>query len=367
MVAVVEVGSGPGITGAYARAALGLLPGMRRGGPLPDVEVLHRGVTVNRRHLAAYDRVCGLRLTDTLPATYPQVLAFPLTMRLLTAPDFPLPLIGLIHIANRITVRRPIPSSATLDLTIRALDLRDHPRGRRFDVLTTASTDGAEVWRSTATYLRPGPRPNNTGNEHVAGTAVSGTEDSIRGAHNARPGDGPGTAAGDPTVSTTGISDSPSTAGKIWNVDDFETSDNASATADNASATAGGAGLPPSPSGSGFEGEPVDFPGAGSVWQASARVGIDYAAVSGDRNPIHTSWLGARLFGFPRPIAHGMWTQARALAALEGRLPDTYTVDVAFKKPLLLPSTVTFTARPIPDGWAFAVHPHLNGTVTSLP
>ena len=48
--------------------------------------------------------------------------------------------------------------------------------------------------------------------------------------------------------------------------------------------------------------------------------------------------LTAKPFGFPRAIAHGMWTKARCLAALEGRLPDAFTVDVEFRKPILLPA-----------------------------
>jgi acyl dehydratase len=98
-----------------------------------------------------------------------------------------------------------------------------------------------------------------------------------------------------------------------------------------------------------------------------ASVGVRYAAVSGDHNPIHTSRLAARLLGFPRPIAHGMWSKARCLASLEGRLPDAYTVDVAFKLPILLPARVGFAASP---AWTFALHdarsgrPHLVGTVS---
>ena len=61
-------------------------------------------------------------------------------------------------------------------------------------------------------------------------------------------------------------------------------------------------------------------------------------------NPIHVHPLTARLFGFPSAIAHGMWTKARCLAALASRLPDAFTVDVAFRKPILLPATVTFAA-----------------------
>jgi acyl dehydratase len=284
MVAVVELTSGPGTTVAYARAALGLVPGFApRGSTLPDVEVRQRGVTADLAHLAAYDRVCGFRLTDTLPVTFPHVLAFPLAMRLMTAPDFPLPLIGLVHVTNRITVHRPVPSGAALDLAVRAAELRDHPRGRQFDVIATAAIDGVEVWRGVSTYLRLGPRP----------------------------------AAAPPSGET-----------------------------------------------------PPATVGDGSLWRVPERVGADYAAVSGDRNPIHTSRLGARLFGFPRPIAHGMWSKARALATLEGRLPDAFTVDVAFKKPLLLPGRATFTAAPVAGGWTFALtsrHPHLTGTVTPEP
>jgi acyl dehydratase len=97
------------------------------------------------------------------------------------------------------------------------------------------------------------------------------------------------------------------------------------------------------------------------------RAGTDYADISGDHNPIHTSRIGARLFGFPRPIAHGMWSKARCLAALEGRLPAEYTVDVTFKQPILLPARVSFHAAPAGTGWEFRVdsgRPHLAGVVT---
>jgi hypothetical protein len=111
-------------------------------------------------------------------------------------------------------------------------------------------------------------------------------------------------------------------------------------------------------------------PSGGALWRLTPRVGTAYAEVSGDHNPIHTSRIGARLFGFPRPIAHGMWSKARCLAALEGRLPESYTVDVAFKVPVPLPSTVAFTATGGAGGdWSFGLHaarsgkPHVAGEV----
>ena len=103
------------------------------------------------------------------------------------------------------------------------------------------------------------------------------------------------------------------------------------------------------------------------LWRLPADLGRRYAAVSGDANPIHLHPATARLFGFPRPIIHGMWTHARALAGL-GRLPDAYRARVQFAKPILLPGKVSFAAERAGDGWSFAVvnaagKPHLIGEV----
>lgn len=77
-------------------------------------------------------------------------------------------------------------------------------------------------------------------------------------------------------------------------------------------------------------------------WRLGADVGRRYGAVSGDRNPIHLSPLTARLLGFPRAIAHGMWTAARCLAA--HGTPAAAHVRADFRAPVLLPGTVAFAA-----------------------
>ncbi|MGW6519955.1 MaoC family dehydratase [Streptomyces sp. NPDC054962] len=77
-------------------------------------------------------------------------------------------------------------------------------------------------------------------------------------------------------------------------------------------------------------------------WRLAADVGRRYGAASGDRNPIHLHPLTARLFGFPRAIAHGMWTVARCLAA--HGTPQAVRVRAEFRTPVLLPGTVTFAA-----------------------
>jgi acyl dehydratase len=113
-----------------------------------------------------------------------------------------------------------------------------------------------------------------------------------------------------------------------------------------------------------------------------ADIGRRYAAVSGDRNPIHLSRLSARAFGFDRSIAHGMWLAARTLAAFEDRLPPACTIDLAFKTPAFLPGVVLLRSAPLEpaaanpagepvEGWRLLVSaartgkPHLAGTVTA--
>jgi hypothetical protein len=84
---------------------------------------------------------------------------------------------------------------------------------------------------------------------------------------------------------------------------------------------------------------------ASAEWRLPGDLGRRYGAVSGDRNPIHMHSLTAKPLGFPAAIAHGMWTKARALAALEPRLPDAFAVDVRFRRPILLPSRVEFATQ----------------------
>ncbi|MCX4665273.1 MaoC family dehydratase [Streptomyces sp. NBC_01381] len=101
---------------------------------------------------------------------------------------------------------------------------------------------------------------------------------------------------------------------------------------------------------------------ARAEWQLPPDLGRRYGAATGDRNPIHLYALTARALGFPRAIAHGMWTFARCLAE---RQTDTHPrrIHAEFKAPVLLPSTVIYAA----EGPAFELRSptgavHLTGT-----
>jgi acyl dehydratase len=214
----------------------------------------------------------------------------------MVGPSFPFPLAGLVHVSNRITQTRLMMATERLTVCVRAADLREHPRGRQFDMITEVVSDGDAVWTEVSTYLRR-------------------------------------------EQGTTPHPDPPPQAGR-------ETMDSSPERRENLR-------LIPT-----------------ALWRVAGDTGRRYAAVSGDVNPIHMNPLLARLFGFKRAIAHGMWLKARCLAALEGRLPEAVTADVEFKSPLLLPSTVAFTAGQSGDRWSIAVanaktgRPHLAGHVS---
>lgn len=94
-----------------------------------------------------------------------------------------------------------------------------------------------------------------------------------------------------------------------------------------------------------------------------------YATISGDSNPIHTSGIGARLFGFPTTIAHGMFSAAAVLANVEGQLPEQVEYSVRFAKPVLLPATAGLYIDRVADGWDLTLRnvakgfPHLTAAV----
>jgi acyl dehydratase len=131
-----------------------------------------------------------------------------------------------------------------------------------------------------------------------------------------------------------------------------------------------GKGDPGAASGEAFPIVDEDVP-ASATWVLDGGLGRRYGAVSGDRNPIHMHSLTAKPLGFPSAIAHGMWTKARALAALEPRLPDAFAVDVRFRRPIVLPAKVEFaTQDDQQDRSLFTVRKgetrHLDGRITPV-
>ena len=115
------------------------------------------------------------------------------------------------------------------------------------------------------------------------------------------------------------------------------------------------------------------LPPASTIVNITQRQIRRYASIGADHNPIHTSLLGAKVFGFPRPIAHGMFSAAAVLANIEGQLPDAVSYHAKFGKPVFLPATLGLSIDRVQQGWDITLrdmakgYPHLTGSVRAIP
>lgn len=140
---------------------------------LPDrlVNLVHHRCEV--AEVAAYDRVCGFTLTDRLPATWLHVLTFPLQLTLMTAADFPLAPLGMVHVGNTMTQHRPVSITEPLELRVRADGLRPHRRGVLVDLVGEALVAGEVVWQGRSSYLnRSATLPGTPPDAEPAGPVV---------------------------------------------------------------------------------------------------------------------------------------------------------------------------------------------------
>jgi acyl dehydratase len=165
MATVTELDTEPNLMALFAKAALRRARG--RGEPtLPDIELARRPARVDIDRLAAYDRVCGFRLSDELPVTFPHLLVFGAQIALMADAAFPFPMIGLVYVADRITRTRALRIDEPFVARVRAANLRPHARGTQFDLVGEISVDGERVWTEVSTYVhRSGGAGGRTGRD----------------------------------------------------------------------------------------------------------------------------------------------------------------------------------------------------------
>jgi acyl dehydratase len=84
---------------------------------------------------------------------YLHTLAFPLHMKLLLLPDFPFPLLGLVHIDNQVRQFRPIKVGEKLSVISCFGQLELHPKGWAFSIKVEFYSGAELVWQSVSTNL----------------------------------------------------------------------------------------------------------------------------------------------------------------------------------------------------------------------
>jgi acyl dehydratase len=258
--------------------------------PRPEVELPRMSVSIGTFQfdaalLRAYREICGFPEGGAVPITYPQVQAIGLQMHLLTRPEFPLPLVGLVHLKNHIRQERELSPDESLGLSVGVIGHKTTERGLEFELETTATdASGRVVWTAIATVLHRGK------------------------------------ASGKKKPSAPREEES-----RLSEYREIE---------------------------------------------APSDIGRRYGKIAGDMNPIHLYPFTAKLLGFDRHIAHGMWTLARSCALVQpllGRAPRE--LEVQFRQPLFLPGRAALRFGPDGDGYAFALigrdsgKTHLNGKV----
>lgn len=164
--------SEPGLSELYVRAAT-----LRKitGTTLPD-SGLRCWVDVDQKRLAAYRNVCGFTDNALLPPTYPHILAFALQMQLLTAKEFPFPLLGLIHLSNRIRVLRPMGGVGRVRVSVQVQNLQPHAKGATFDVVTTLDDQLGPLWEAESQMLCRGVKLDGEPVEDVLTPSLTMTQ-----------------------------------------------------------------------------------------------------------------------------------------------------------------------------------------------
>lgn len=233
-----------------------------------------------------------------LPSVLVHVAAFPAAMELMADRDFPLPLLGMVHLENQVVHHGAVPAGTPLTVAASATGLAPHPSGTTVDLVvtvhgpgggTTPEADQAPLllWEGTSTYL-------------AAGVHLEGQEPPPRQPHPA-----------------------------------------------------------------------FEAPSLTARWSLTGSTGRDYAAVSGDYNPIHLNPVTAKVLGQKSMIAHGMYLAGRMLA---GREPSGggYSWQISFATPVPLPGTVSLNfAHPAlghteVTAWdSRRKRPHFTGSLTA--
>lgn len=262
MVAFKTWSAPPSLTPAYLRA---LLSARKRNvlaanTSVPRLEVVLGPQRPDGQMLAKYRKLCGFVDGPTLPLTYPQVLAGPLHIYLLTEPDFPLPALGVVHARQTIEQLQPIGIQDPLALRAWVEGHREVSNGAEIDIHTEATLHDLVVWRSVTTVFCR-------------------------------------------------------------------------------SKTKGKGETKPKPPNSSI------IPHRSLLLRLPEDLGRRYSQLAGDYNPIHLHAISAKLFGFRRAIAHGMWTLARAVAEVQQDVTATeLQLQAQFKRPIFLPGKAVLAA-----------------------
>lgn len=280
--------------------------------PILPANTLKETLKVSAEHCNAYNGLTnwGGQFAALLHPNYIQTLSLPMQLAMMVSQPFPFKPIGLVHVANNIKVQKLPEQSAQLSLSTEFGKIYFHRRGWLFEVKTFAREQGSQSAmhniQATSYYLARSKHSLQQ-SEHFkekCENAPKWIQDAAQGA-----------------------------------LDLVAQQSNRSSN----------------------ELARHDF-------MFAKDIGRKYAKISNDYNPIHLYPFTARLLGFKKAIAHGMYSKAWAVSQLIKTYSFTqpsFEVNTTFLNPILLPLTTTLLSTTGQSGNAeirFALQSLKNGT-----
>lgn len=147
--------SSPSLWSLYPRVIAARKPALVQGGAaVPRIEAELPQVRIDAAHLRAYRECCSAAEAAELPIAYPHVLASGLHLAVLSHSDFPVKLLGLVHVRNVIRQYRPLTADADGLLRVAIEGHAETDRGQEFTLRTEWRTASGELtWEEDCIFL----------------------------------------------------------------------------------------------------------------------------------------------------------------------------------------------------------------------
>lgn len=144
----------PGAISVFVRAAADQRPAsLESGATCPRLDGRIERLSWRDSRLSRFRDICGFPSGDTLPVTFPHVLAAGLHGRMLQSPEFPVRLPGLIHVWHEIFQHRPLKTDEQLSLECWIEGHRMVAAGAEFCLETRVTSDGEQVWEERTGFI----------------------------------------------------------------------------------------------------------------------------------------------------------------------------------------------------------------------
>jgi hypothetical protein len=154
---LIKFGSLPSMVPAYARVVLGKKPYIApEGTTIQPVELVVENVRLSSTHLRRYSEICAAPLDRGLPPAYLHVVAMPVHMQLFIVKNFPVKVLGLIHLRNTIRVLGNVDVARALRLSVFFDSMRLTDFGQEYDFTTRYEQNGRVVWEEVSTMFARG-------------------------------------------------------------------------------------------------------------------------------------------------------------------------------------------------------------------